>query len=628
MTLTYFRSDMTRAVVRKEFRRLSLLLHPDKGGDEEMFKAMREEYGRVIKTFPDEPDLPKREDDPEVLKEVSRRFDFLETLLARNEIKLMKPHQDEGVKWLMKRELEGIGGLLCDEMGLGKTMQMCSLIVGMPKKMTLLVVPPVIIGQWLECLASVMKVTDRPFRVLVFKSKSRAEIYKELLQSLRGEGEVPDTHYVVISSYQMLLPRNKYTRSSDCQPRLGFVWDRVILDEVHYVRNPSSKAFGTVNNIRCRGPRWGLTGTPINNRTSDVQAILQTVLRKPVLDMFHRGDALREVIADSILRRTKDKVVLKKPLPKCDMVNVLIPFESQAELDLYTKISTNTLKELDVRNIEEIEHMTCAVFEQLMRMRQVTTDPNMAIKAVNKKWFKRHPLPEWCATPTPRFPKFQKCPFGSDIGNISKMNYLLRDLDGDKSRMETSLIFCHFRGEMSQYETVLKRYGYRVGRIDGSVSALKKEDLLGNFQCSKYDLAEILEKKIGFASTSYENADITNRIFRHMSYDILLIQIDCGGTGLNLQAATRIYLTSPHYNPAIELQAIARSHRIGQKRKVVIKKLLMAVKDHLTPEDEEATEETIDTQIVNIQNRKIALMERVLQDPTYKVPSRVEVSWK
>ena len=157
--------------------------------------------------------LPKREDDPEVMKEVSRRFDFLEALLKHNEIKLMKPHQDEGVKWLMKRELEGIGGLLCDEMGLGKTLQMCSLIVGMPKKMTLLVVPPVIIGQWRECLASVMKVTDRPFRVLVFRSKDKDEIYKELLQSIRGEGDDPDTHYVVIFVIPN-APPEKQIRSS------------------------------------------------------------------------------------------------------------------------------------------------------------------------------------------------------------------------------------------------------------------------------------------------------------------------------------------------------------------------------------------------------------------------------
>jgi SNF2 family DNA or RNA helicase len=53
-----------------------------------------------------------------------------------------------------------------------------------------------------------------------------------------------------------------------------------------------------------------------------------------------------------------------------------------------------------------------------------------------------------------------------------------------------------------------------------------------------------------------------------------LIQIRCGGQGLNLQEATRVYITAPAWNPATELQAVGRSHRTGQNHAVHVKKLI------------------------------------------------------
>jgi SNF2 family DNA or RNA helicase len=74
----------------------------------------------------------------------------------------------------------------------------------------------------------------------------------------------------------------------------------------------------------------------------------------------------------------------------------------------------------------------------------------------------------------------------------------------------------------------------------------------------------------------------------------LLLQIQCGGTGLNLQAATRVYLLSPQWNPCVEAQALGRAHRMGQTRPVVAQRLVMRG--------------TVDEHFLAMQRRKLAII--------------------
>ena len=80
--------------------------------------------------------------------------------------------------------------------------------------------------------------------------------------------------------------------------------------------------------------------------------------------------------------------------------------------------------------------------------------------------------------------------------------------------------------------------------------------------------------KVGLIHGSISQEDRTD-IIRDHSYDILIVQINAGGTGLNLQHFDTIYFTSPQWNPSIEAQAIARVHRIGQTKPVKINKYIM-----------------------------------------------------
>ena len=80
----------------------------------------------------------------------------------------------------------------------------------------------------------------------------------------------------------------------------------------------------------------------------------------------------------------------------------------------------------------------------------------------------------------------------------------------------------------------------------------------------------------------------------------LIIQIKSGGTGLNLQEATRVYITAPSWNPATELQAIGRSHRNGQTKNVYVKKLVYT--------------DTVEENIMALQGYKSTICAEVLDD--------------
>jgi SNF2 family DNA or RNA helicase len=127
---------------------------------------------------------------------------------------------------------------------------------------------------------------------------------------------------------------------------------------------------------------------------------------------------------------------------------------------------------------------------------------------------------------------------------------------------------------------------YRVVRLDGNVPTEQRQDLVDFFNLSV--------RKSG----KEFDADCPAPVF--------LIQVKTGGQGLNLQAATRIYITSPSWNPSTELQAIARAHRTGQKREVHVKRFVY------TSQSEDVN--SIDECLVKLQEKKSNITALLLDD--------------
>ena len=115
-----------------------------------------------------------------------------------------------------------------------------------------------------------------------------------------------------------------------------------------------------------------------------------------------------------------------------------------------------------------------------------------------------------------------------DSMSTSKLSQLIKTIDSHDKAVK-KLIFYTFNQEKDFIEKTLKSKGYRVGIVNGKTAVKNK-----------------------------------NKIVKSMDYDVLLVQIKAGSDGLNLQQYGEVYFVSPHWNPAVEKQAIARIYRIGQ----------------------------------------------------------------
>jgi len=161
------------------------------------------------------------------------------------------------------------------------------------------------------------------------------------------------------------------------------------------------------------------------------------------------------------------------------------------------------------------------MLEAILRLRQVCTWPQLFMDGLSVKE-KRDPEPY--------------------TGRSKKHEFLLESILSHPD--EKSLVFTQFTVETDRIQELLKEKNIPTFRIDGGVS--QKDER---------------ESRINLFKNSPANS-------------VFLIQIRAGGVGLNLQEASRVYITSPAWNPATELQAIGRADRTGQKRKVEVKKLV------------------------------------------------------
>jgi len=357
---------------------------------------------------------------------------------------------------------------------------------------------------------------------------------------------------VTVAPYSVLAERKGGARC----PLLAIRWDRIILDEGHEIRNRKSKTH--VAALELRGPiRWVVSGTPVFNSIRDFVALCAFVgIPKDVAQGY--TDRVRETY---VLRRTKADVArhnARLELPPCDFENLELEMYPE-EADLYRDVFdqgqgiVRTIFRAGNVAMHQMELLEC-----LLRVRQVMTWPQMYLDGIAVK-NGLDPEP-W-------------------VGRSRKMETLL-DLIKLHPK-EKALVFTQFMGEMDRIQELLTEADIPVYRIDGSVSKELREERIAAFK----------------AATS-------------APAPVFLIQVKAGGVGLNLQEATRVYITAPTWNPATELQAIGRAHRTGQTRKVVVRRLVYAGSD-----DVAKPLRSVEESILQLQEGKAKVCADVLGDP-------------
>ena len=367
----------------------------------------------------------------------------------------------------------------------------------------------------------------------------------------RNQRQLLQSAPVVVTTYGTLaaeMPKSKEGKLPAVQAGLlGVHWDRVIFDEAHHMRNRSTRVHRSAAALYAEH-RWLLTGTPIQNSLSDVRALC-SLLGLP--DAYLRDASnLSIALGKLMMRRTVEDVGMA--LPPLVRHTVHVPWESPEEQEVAEDIHallqfSRVLSRRDPGDAVPPHH-----FAILQQARQSCIDCSLlgaTIASLRKAGVLDARIPD-----------------NLQLSGRSKMNAVVKQiLDRPKARRK--LVFCHYRKEIDELVGRLSRAGLKATSFDGRISLKDRESTL-----SRDDI------------------------------DVLVLQIKTGCEGLNLQQFTEVYFVTPHWNPAVEDQAVARAHRQGQLERVDVFVFQMA------PFDEERVTRTLDLHVRDVQLRKRLLM--------------------
>lgn len=443
-----------------------------------------------------------------------------------------KPHQLTGIRWMLEREdAEQSGGLLCDEMGLGKTMEVLGLMKNSKKHDTLLLCPKAVITQWVDAAVK------SDFNVMVYSSNGWT----------RQSSLKPKSAWLYMTNYEKV--------TNNLQMFKKKVWDRIVLDEAHRIRNAGSISYKAINSLQ-RKTMWAVTATPIVNKVNDINNLF-TLVGYESHKMTNSAYRLK-VIEEACLHRSMEEMRAAIPeLPAAALITKeVLDFETEEEGDFYRSIQGKIAarwKHLDHDNTKEM-------FVLLMRLRQLSLHPQVYISAMKRNSVLGYPRADWEEPST-------------------KFTALKKKLEAEPLPSKW-IVFCQFHDEMEILQAYLNTSPavHKVSQYHGGINDAEKEAVI----------------KGTFDPLPQQS------IKRH---EVLLLQLQSGGVGLNLQHFTKIIFMSPWWTAALMDQAVGRAVRMGQKEIVEVTLLILKEEDSMN----------IDEKMLEKADEKRGILQKVFQ---------------
>ncbi len=421
----------------------------------------------------------------------------------KNLRKIMRDYQKEGFRWLSVLHANGFGALLADEMGLGKTLQVLSfLYANKDKGKTLVVCPASLVYNW---YSEIRKFTpDLPARMIVGTSEAREELIHT-----SGKNEI------LITSYNLLK------RDLEFYEGVHFAFQ--IIDEAQYIKNASTQSSRAVKEIQSDF-RIALTGTPIENRLSELWSIFDFIMpgffysynqfranyEVPIIrDQDTYAEVmLQKMIAPFVLRRLKKDVL--KDLPD-KLEEVYYANAEPAQRELYDARVQMLKHQITLTSEEQFKQSKIQILAELTRLRQICCDPSL----------------------------------------------LYSDYDGGSAKEDMCIDLIMNAVEGGHKVLLFSQF---TSMLDILCQRLKTENIpyyLLTGATSKQDRAKMVEQ------------------FQSNDVPVFCISLKAGGTGLNLTAADIVIHYDPWWNTAVQNQASDRAHRIGQKNVVTVYRLIL-----------------------------------------------------
>ncbi|KAF8115217.1 hypothetical protein N665_0029s0060 [Sinapis alba] len=474
------------------------------------------------------------------------------------------------------------------------------------QKTTLIVCPPSVFSAWITQLEE--HTVPGSLKVYMYHGGERTDDVNELMK-----------YDIVLTTYGTLAVEESWEDS----PVKKMEWLRIILDEAHTIKNANAQQSRAVCNLKA-SRRWAVTGTPIQNGSFDLYSLMaflrfepfsiksywQSLIQRPLGQGNKNGISRLQVLMATIsLRRTKEKSLIGLPAKTVGTCYVELSAEERQLYDHMEGEAKGVVQNL-INNGSLMRNYS-TVLSIILRLRQLCDDVSLcppelrslttltSIEDVTDKpellqklvailqdgedfdcpicispprdiiitrcahVFCRACILQTLQRTKPSCPLCRGSLTQSDLFNApppppsdtpdsdggdtkpstksSKVSALLSLLNASKQENPNtkSVVFSQFRKMLLLLEVPLKAAGFTVLRLDGAMTVKKRTQVIGDFG----------------------KPELTGPV-------VLLASLKASGAGINLTAASRVYMFEPWWNPAVEEQAMDRIHRIGQKQEV------------------------------------------------------------
>ncbi|MGB3291362.1 MAG: DEAD/DEAH box helicase [Phormidesmis sp.] len=449
----------------------------------------------------------------------------------------LRPYQAKGVSWLSFLEQWGLGACLADDMGLGKTIQLIAFLLYLKQESALggpvlLVCPTSVLTNWQR----EVKKFGPELKTLIYHGDKRPKGAALVKAAAKLD--------LVITSYTLV--------QRDLKDLKKVEWRGMVLDEAQNIKNPSAKQSLAVREVESEF-RIALTGTPVENRLSELWAIMDFLNPGYLgpLNFFKRrfatpiekyGDTdslktLRSLVQPFILRRLKTDRSIIQDLPEKQEMTVYCGLTAE-QARLYQKLVDETLSDIDEAEGLQRRGMILAL---LVKLKQICNHPAQFLKQDSLGKYRRS-------------------------GKLQRLDEMLEEVIAEGDR---ALIFTQFAewGKLLSHH-LEHRLGTQTQFLYGSTSKAKREEMVDRFQLDPN------------------------------GPKIFILSLKAGGVGLNLTRANHVFDFDRWWNPAVENQATDRAFRIGQTKNVQVHKFV--------------TTGTLEERINDMINSKKALAEQVV----------------
>ena len=415
---------------------------------------------------------------------------------------VLRPYQEIGFQWLCSLAKFGFGGILADDMGLGKTLEVLTFLAAHPDTRALVVCPASLVYNWEE-------------ECRRFYPSAQVAAVAGAAAARKRQIEEWEKFDILITSYDLLKRDIEIYESKQ--------FDYVVIDEAQYIKNASTLAAKAVKALAA-GCRFALTGTPIENRLSELWSIFEFLMPGYLFSYQRFKEELEGPITESkddtarvrlsrfvrpfILRRLKKDVL--KELP--DKVEEVVYARMEGEQSsIYQAREKQLLMTLSNQTDAEFKTQKLWVLAELTALRQICCNPALV--------------------------------YENYTGDTANTTTGVEVVENAVASGHKALLFSQFASMLEHLSKLFAEHGLRAFMLTGKTSKEERRRLVTEFQRGEAD--------------------------------VFLISLKAGGTGLNLTAADLVIHYDPWWNLAAQNQATDRAYRIGQDNKVTVLRLIM-----------------------------------------------------